>query len=442
MVLRKLPPAEFAVWSLFSTIVSCQVLAELGFGGTFARAIAYAMGGAERLERVQLLIGLHVREEPNWELLSRILGTMRAIYLRLTILVAVLVLAGGILALWRPIDRTQAPLDGWIAWTMVAFATMASFRTNQFVSLLLGMNQVALLRRWETACALGGVATTGFVLLFSDRLAVLMGASQAWVLLNAWKVRRLALHALHDRHLVLPPAQVDSQVIAAVWPSAWRSGVGSAMSYGLVQIGGIVYAQSSNLSSINSYLLGLRLIQAINQFSQAPFYSKLPVLALLWAQGRHEELVAVARRGMAFSYWAFVAPFILLGWIGVELHHVVSSSTEFPSPSVWTLLGAAYFAERYGAMHLQLYSLSNCILWHIANGVAGVIMVLAWVLLVPVVGAAGFPLGMLVAYVAFYSWYSAAHSHKLLNLSFPQFDLATIGAPFAAALVARLWAVL
>ena len=62
------------------------------------------------------------------------------------------------------------------------------------------------------------------------------------------------------------------------------------MTYGLVQASGILYAQVGTAASIASYLLALSLIQTVSQFSQAPFYSKLPAFARLFAEGKKSEL--------------------------------------------------------------------------------------------------------------------------------------------------------
>jgi len=59
-----------------------------------------------------------------------------------------------------------------------------------------------------------------------------------------------------------------------------------------------------------------------------------------------------------------------------------------------------------GAMHLQFYSLSNHILWHIANGVAGSIYLVVSILLLPHIGVAAFPAGIVAGYAGFYTWFA------------------------------------
>jgi hypothetical protein len=115
----------------------------------------------------------------------------------------------------------------------------------------------------------------------------------------------------------------------------------------------------------------------------------------------------------------------------------IGSRTAFVAPGVWALLALAFFAERFGAMHLQLYSLTNHIVWHIANGVTGVLMIVLATLAFPRVGPYAFPLAMLLAYAGFYCVYSAAHSRAAFRFSLLRFESRT-AAPAAAALCTGL----
>jgi hypothetical protein len=204
------------------------------------------------------------------------------------------------------------------------------------------------------------------------------------------------------------------------------------MSFGVMQMSGVLVAQLADQSKVNSYLLGLRLIQAMNQIAVAPFATKLPFLARLFASGRRVELIQVATRGMRLGYWSFVIPFIISGLIGPHLLELINSQTQMPDKPMWIAFGFAIIAERYGAMHIQLYTLTNRVVWHIANGGAGVIMMATWSMLYWKIGLLVFPLGMALANIAFYSWYCSMHSHKEFALPLPGFDASTLMWPLIA----------
>ncbi|MBA7645686.1 hypothetical protein ES703_53444 [subsurface metagenome] len=207
------------------------------------------------------------------------------------------------------------------------------------------------------------------------------------------------------------------------------------MTYGLVQASGILYAQVGTVASIASYLLALRLIQTVSQFSQAPFYSKLPVFARLFTENKRSAVVALAKRGMRLSYWCYVAGFIGLGIAGEPLLKFIGSNADFPDNLLWSLMGIAFFVERYGAMHLQLYSVTNHIIWHIVTITFGIIYILVCLILFDLIGVYCFPVGILLGHLGFYSWYSAKHSYKFFGLTFKSFDFPTAFIPLVLVII-------
>jgi hypothetical protein len=123
--------------------------------------------------------------------------------------------------------------------------------------------------------------------------------------------------------------------------------------------------------------------------------------------------------------------------VAVPLLTLLHSKTTFVSAAVWAVMCAAFFVERYGAMHLQLYSLSNHIVWHIANGVTGCLMLAFALLLYPLLGMLAFALAMLMAYAGFYAVYSVAHSRRAYQFNLWTFERA-ISLPPALTMVAAL----
>ena len=436
LVLNRLSTSEIALWYLFSTIIGLQLLADVGFSPTFSRVIAYGMGclsifAIKDLRNIEQPVSLAA---PNWQTIENICSTMRAIYLRLTVISIFLLSTIGTLAMLRPISKMYDTRFGWIAWGVILLASSFTLLGNSYSSYLQGLNQIALLRRWEILTSLGAIGTSIVVLLAGGGLLGLVVANQGWLILNIWRNYWLCSKVEDSRFQKFTSKKIDTVVFEAVWPSAWRSGLGVFMGYGLVQLSGIIYAQSATASGLASYLLALRLMQTISQFSQAPFYSKLPLLAKLRSEGNLEQQVRVAKKGMTLAYWTYVAGFIGLGLLGTPLLRLIGSNAEFVTPLLWVVMGLSMFAERYGAMHIQLYSTTNHIIWHIANGVSGVVYVVVALALFKQVGVYAFPLGTLVGYLGFYCWYAAMHSCRAFRLNFWEFERSVMLIPLVTML--------
>lgn len=440
LMLRRLTPPEIALWYLLSTIAGLQFLADLGFAPTFTRLIAYAMGGMAQIRDLPLTARQPGKagDLPNWGLVERIASTMRVIYWRVSLPAVVLLGVLGTWALVRPMRALEDPGRGWVAWGIVLVVSGSALWANQFGAYLQGLNQVAVYRRWEAISSLGAIVTSSIVLLMGGRVLGLVLASQSWVVLGVLRNWQLARRAAGGR-LKSFGGGLDPEIVSVAWPSAWRSGMGISLGRGVVFASGLIYAQVAQAAALSVYLVALRAIQVIAEFSQAPFYSKIPEMARLRSTGNFAEQLVVARRAMRMAYWVYVAGFVSIGVFGRPLLDAIGSQVEFPDPLLWLLLGLGFFVERYGAMHIQLYTTTNHVIWHIATGVSGLINLTLSLLLLRPLGVYAFPIAMLVGYLGFFSWYSSLHVYRLFQTRFFAFERTVILPP---ALVVSFYAVL
>jgi hypothetical protein len=128
LALRRLPVEDFNIWSLFATMLGLQLLVDMGFCVTFVRAIAFAMAGAESPDAFEKNAPVGSPGSPNWDLLRRVVGTMRFIYKRLALLYLLLLAIVGSAALARPMALSQDPGSAWIAWAIVMISGYINLR--------------------------------------------------------------------------------------------------------------------------------------------------------------------------------------------------------------------------------------------------------------------------------------------------------------------------
>ncbi len=433
LILTRFSTEEIVLWYLYMTIISFQMLIDIGFSPTFSRVIAYAMGGAG-VDDLKSPINKN-NGKANWKTIELICTEMRVVYSRLGIFWPMLLVIFGTLVLIKPVSQVQNTFSAWSAWGVLLVVSTVVIRGNIYSSYLQGINQIALLRRWEAITSIGAIVTSFLVLILGGGLLGLVLAQQGWNLLNILHNRWLAGVVENGHFKSFTGGKKNKKIFDAVWPSAWRSGVGHFMSYGLVQASAILYAQVGSASSVASYLLALRLIQTVSQFSQAPFYSKLPVFAKFFAEDKKDKLVSLAKRGMGLAYWCYVAGFIGLGVAGEPLLKFIGSNADFPDSLLWSLLGVGFFVQRYGAMHIQLYSVTNKIIWHISNGISGAVYVMVSLILIQSVGVYAFPIGLIVGYLCFHTWFPAAHSYKTFGLKFMSFEKNVMFGPLVVILI-------
>jgi len=436
LIVTRLSAEEIALWYLFGSVVTLLVLVDLGFTPTFVRAIGYASAGASvaELNNGKRALGDTGAKSPNDETMCSILATMRPIFIGIAILSFVGVATLGTLSIWALAEAVPDSRTAWLAWICVVTTAPIGVFANYYGAYLQGVNAVAVYRRWEMLFALAAVGSNAMVLALGGGLLALALSNQSWILVtllrNRWLFGRMGGYGRPEGGL----DRFSVSVMRAVWPAAWRSGVGVLMSLGLLQLTAIIYAQMAPAKEAASYLLALRFVSVVSQFSQAPFYSKIPMFVQMHARNDVQGKRQLAVRGMALAYWLFVIGIIGVGIVIDPLLAFIGSNVEFVSPAVWALLGLAMFVERYGAMHIQLYSTTNHIIWHIANTGSGVLSAVAICALYPTLGLIALPLSLLIGYVGFYAWYSAWHSYRELGSGFGQFEIRTSALPLAAML--------
>jgi hypothetical protein len=190
-----------------------------------------------------------------------------------------------------------------------------------------------------------------------------------------------------------------------------------------------VYSQFAAPTAAAAYFVAFRFVQAASELSQAPFYSKLPRLARLYAEGSEATLIALAARGMRLAYGTFVLAVVALGMLAPAFLKLVGSTVPFVTPTLWLAMAFAFFVERFGGMHMQLFSITNRVVWHIANGVTGVLLIAFTAALLPFTGVFAFPFGMLLGYLSFYSWWSALLVFRAFSIRPLAFEIRTAGLP-------------
>ncbi len=433
LILNKFTPEEIALWYLFALIASFQSIADFGFDNTFVRVISYCFGGANEIkdyDRIDIKKVNSSEIKLNKKLLSRIIGVMNFVYLRLAVIVFILLFITTYFV-QNSITVLDEPVQGWVGWGMIILVTSANFFGRIYSNFLFGLNKVALVRRVEGFFSVFGIIASFLVLIFNGSFMLLVIVHQSWMLNNILRNWYLAKKVEDGLFKELSNWNFDKEIFSKIWPPSWRGGISSLASQGVIIVSGIIYSQFAVTASLLAeYLITLRFYSVIKGFSQAPFYSKIPLLAKLRAQGDLDQWLAKAKRGMTLGNFLMVAGILSLGITGELLFQLINSSIEFPDLKLWGLMGLAYLLQRYGAMHTQLYMTTNKVNNHISDTVSGVIFIGVSILLFNDFGVFAFPIGMIVGYGLFYCEYAAYYSFKVIPESFWKFESRSNLIPF------------
>jgi O-antigen/teichoic acid export membrane protein len=438
LIVTRLPEADVALWFLFVLLIQLQTLADMGFTPTFVRVIAYAMGGAG-LHQLRDYRDAPLRPEgqraPDWCGVDQICATIRVVNNRLTLVATAGLLTVGTLAVLRPVSASPDPSSAWMAWGVIVLGSALSLRGQYFIAYLQGVDQIAVMRRWQAITNLCAVGVKIAVLLAGGGLLALVVVNQSWMVLNIGRNWWLCRTVHGGRFRSFQARGIHPDVFGAVWPSAWRSGLGALFGEAPARFTGVLFAQIGTPGGVATYLLALKILTTLRSFSLAPFTSKVPALSRLRAEGRIPEQIRHAQRGMRISHWTYAAGFVGIGLSGPALLKMIGSNVDFPDPLLWGLLGLAVFVDRFSMMHLHLYGTTNHITWHVVHGVSAAVFAVLAAFLLGWMGVYAFPLAYLVAYLSYPVVHSTRRSYSTLSVRFWSFERSVLIVPALVVLV-------
>lgn len=432
-----LSPQDITIWLLLNILIGLQNIGDLGFGVTFIRVMSYAMGGASDISDFGKTIRTGHTKEPNYDLLERSYTATKYLLFYTSLIFILIISISGYFTLKKPVSLTIEQDNAWIAFGLTLITTFIRFNGNRYSILLQGVNQVAMLRRWEAIISVLSIFSGFIVAVLTRSLLWLIVNQQVWAIIQMLFNRYLCGIILEGRFRQFKSEGIDRNLVRTIFPAAWKSWIGVLMSYGVVQASGLVVAQMDNTESVSAYLFSLKILDIIKNFSNAPFYSKIPLYNRLFAEGNINGLLARIENGMRNSLFTFSITAIIVGIAGQPLLKLIGSNVKLVSDWIWIAMIFSYFFERYGALHLQSYSVTNDIVWHIANGVSGLIYIGLSFLFAAIIGIGiiSFPLALIISNLSFYSWYSARKSYNYFKLDFPGFEYRTTFFPLLLLIV-------
>jgi len=419
----QLSKEELSVWFLLNVFVGLQMLGDMGFGATFSRAISHAYGGAFKINIFKNAEEQVTENEkckinsPNWILIHKLYRTTSFLYLILSIVLLIMLGILGYFSLKIPIDNLVNKNDGWYSFIIILTGIFINFNGSKYRLLLQGINKVALIQRNQVIVSILTIIASAIVVLLTKSLIALIFIQQIGVVILV-----LVLKYLADKNYVKSESSSfnDIKLIKSIFPIAWRSWVGVLMSYGVFQASGIIIAQYGNPIQTSSYLFSIKLLDIIKGFANAPFYSKIPYMNQLFVSKNKKPLLALAFQRINYSLLIQAVSTGLIIIFGNYFLTLINSNVSLVNNDILIILMLGYFFERYGALHIQLLSLSNNIIWHIANGITGALfLVLSYTFInLGIEPSLAFSITLLASNICFYTWYSSYRSYMFYKMDF------------------------
>ena len=427
LILTKFSKTEISLWYLFSILFGFQIIADLGFGGTFSRVISYAMAGLKTLDD----IGKKPKEviekvAPNWGLILALKKKMRFIFFYVAIGFSTLITLISLWFLDTPIEKLEDPKLGYSLLALILVVLFFKIYSRGYISLISGLNEVALLRRWEGVIVYFQIISSIFILVLFGNFHLLVINNQLWIVIgivNTYLLqKRILKKNLRDVKIDAVEIKKISYFEHVINPS-WKSGVGTLSSYGLNQFSSLVLVDFLEEDNLVVYLISFRFITIISEFSRAPFYAKLPFFGQLYQSNSYGNLLKIVKRSIDISICIASICLLLITFFGNFALELIRSRVDNLDYTLWLLLSLNIVLERLGAMHFQLHSLSNKVVWHKANIIYGLIFIAFSMSTINYLDLYSIPCAMLAGNILYYTTKALITSYKEYSYNLIKFNL-------------------
>ncbi|RRB04226.1 hypothetical protein [Larkinella rosea] len=406
LILIKYNVDEIAFWYLLLTINSFTVVVDFGFYPTFSRIISYAFSGLRSIEDFGKP-EIQSDGKPNWDLMNRIYGTINVTYIALGFLVLFIVFIFSYFSIENIILKSNTNTGTlWSAYYLFIVSIFFQFISKKFDAVIIGTNHVALINRWNIIINL--------LSALASILVVYIGANLAWLsfiqlLFSIILVLRSALleYQICDGMFRKLNAFIfDREIFKWCWGPTWKSGVLILCSTGVSQATGLIYSYVANPVSLASYLLSLKLVTTVAQFSQAPFYSKLPLFSTLRVKNNIEQLSTISAQSIKKSLLVFVLGMLVLIFFGDWILTLVKANTTLIDSKILIFMAFVWFLERNHAMHAQIYVTTNRVPFYKSAVITGIANLgIVWLML-PSYGILAFPVAHGLSNLLINNWWN------------------------------------
>lgn len=320
--------------------------------------------------------------------------------------------------LWRQLTLTGDLNTALTVWAIFVIGTVLRITALSYGTLLLGLNQVAPVRRLEAGTWLaGGIASAFGAMIWRD-IVVAMILLQAPAAINYMGLRALAMKQGWS-HLVAQGTGGGSQVWREALPGIVRGSIGLFAAYLSVYGSGIIYAQFGDSASIASFSFTIAIFGLIAQLSLGHTLGNLPSLSIAYAGGQSDRLRRLAARtnlvGM-LSYCSLTA--FAFAAIAIIESNFPNALPEIDQ-RLFLLFALANIPVRYGSFHLHLYTVTNDIRWHTYQ-LGTALLYFPLVFALGVAWLPSYPIAQFAANIAFAVPYARRLTWRKLGFPFSQ----------------------
>lgn len=432
---------DLTLWLMLITLQGMQLIISASASQTAVRTFSYALGGITDLKTKQKIHSPKNRQ-PNHKMLYQLWKANSLAFMIIAALTFGLLTVLGLLATSSSLHQ---PREHQAIASIVIFAAGGALRSygSVHIAYLSSIDRIAQMRWIESACWISAFIAAGVASFMIESVIGITIAYQIplWInfvtnLILCKRARKTLLYGI-DKN------ESNLNLILDLWPSIWRTGLGTLLFTLSTQGSALMIARSLTPAQTTALLFALSISRPLGQFTQVPFFTKLPRLAKLYANGDLDEQRNISTSAMKLTYKLYAIATLAIVAV-IPFYGFLSENAIDVPITLWLLVALAGYLERIGAMHIQLCASSNRIIIHRANGITAIAIIaaLSFILQTSNIRIYALPIATIISLSAFYIPIALYYSYREFELKFPQYESRTSIPPLLVILLVALLATL
>lgn len=343
LIIKKFDVGEIALWYLYASVQAFAHLFDVGFSTTIIRYTAYNNASADKT----------ILEEG----FQKLYNSMNTVFLGLSLLVTVFLFVIGVVSVYPVIEENHIS-NGLLSFFLIMSILPINFFLKKNDAFLKGLNKISLYNNWNAIMYFVSGLFTIVVLYLDQPFYIVVLVSQLGLLVNSIKNAFLLKNELGFK-IDFYKFSFNKEIILEYWKPTWKSALISFSSNGMNNLTNIIVPNFFSIELVASYLFSMRLIQFVNEFSWAPFYSQIPKFITEFKSGSIRVLSKQSFKRLDISLALAVVGIFVLGVSANLLMPLFDTKTTFIDTQLVGYIMIMIAFERFVAMHSQVIMFSN-----------------------------------------------------------------------------------
>lgn len=244
------------------------------------------------------------------------------------------------------------------AYTALLIITPLIFYLKKSDAFLKGLNKINLYNHWNSFFYVVNFVVLFILIQSNYSIFYVFIVSQFLILLNSFKNFYL-LRSRFNGSIDLRSFDFSKTGILELWKPTWKSAIISLSSTGTASLVNVFVPRFFGLQIGGIYLFSVKIIQIINEFSYAPFYSKIPIYIKNYKRGFTNSEKKNILVDSIKSIIVLVLGIIVLNLTGNKILNLINSDMRIFEGKIILYYTLFLIIERTTGMKSQIKMFSN-----------------------------------------------------------------------------------